>query len=95
MSDKFITWAYAFPATGLLPWCSQNCLTVSDQVLVDTDNYKFISTCVKAEVLRILPAGKLLPQSTPQCSWLEIALDAISDLPHSQQKTTILVIINI
>lgn len=58
---------------------------------------RFISTCsvfAKAKVRCTLPVGKLLLLPTPQRPWSHLTTDFIANLPSSQNKTVIMVIMD-
>ncbi len=62
-----------------------------------TDTTKFIqncTTCNTSKSPRQLPAGLLNPLPTPRRPWSHIAIDFITDLPNSQDHTTILTIVD-
>lgn len=58
---------------------------------------RFISTCsvfAKAKVRCTLPVGKLLLLPTPHRPWSHLTTDFIANLPSSQNKTVIMVIMD-
>ncbi|KAL0171626.1 hypothetical protein M9458_031161, partial [Cirrhinus mrigala] len=50
--------------------------------------------CAMAKTPRHLPAGKLVPLPTPNRPWSHLGVDFITDLPASEGKTCILVIVD-
>ena len=61
------------------------------------DIHRFIascSTCSQCKVPKSLPAGKLLPLPIPTRPWSHIAIDFVTDLPKSEEYTTILTVID-
>ena len=48
--------------------------------------------CARAKTPRHLPYGPLMPLSIPERPWSSIALDFITDLPSSEEMTTILTV---
>lgn len=52
------------------------------------------TACAKAKVSRTFPAGKLMPLPTPQRPWSHLSIDFITDLPKSDEMTTIVTIVD-
>lgn len=52
------------------------------------------STCAQAKVPCNFPTRKLMPLPIPQRPWSHLVLDLITDLPDSEGKTTILVVLD-
>lgn len=51
------------------------------------------SVCDKAKVPHTFPTGKLIPVQIPQRPWSYIAIDFLTNLPPSQNKTVIMMIV--
>lgn len=98
--DKLITWARTSPATVLVlpgthkthqllqgkywwPWMLQ----VIQWFIASC------SVCDKAKVPHTFPTGKLIPVQIPQRPWSYIAIDFLTNLPPSQNKTVIMMIV--
>ncbi|XP_062418964.1 uncharacterized protein LOC134131237 [Pungitius pungitius] len=50
--------------------------------------------CAQTKTPRQLPAGELVPLPTPQRPWSHVAVDFLTDLPASEEFTTILVLVD-
>lgn len=99
LKGHLITWVHSSPATGhpnsyytyqllKIKYWWENMITEINEFV------SFCAACAQAKVPQSLPAGKLMPLSTPQCPGSHIAIDFITDLPNSQGHTVIMLIID-
>ena len=97
--DRIITWAHSSLSSGH-PGETRTQQLVSNRYWWENmlnDIHKFVSSCSvcsQCKVPKSLPAGKLLPLPIPTRPWSHIAIDFVTDLPTSDEYTTILTVVD-
>ena len=93
--DRLITWAHTSLTSGQ-PGETRTFQLLSGRYWWENmrlDIHRFVSSCTvcsMCETPHTLPAGKLLPLPVPSGPWSHIAVDFVTDLPDSQQQSSLL-----